>query len=65
MNRLPMLTVSSPEAMMMAKFAMRLQLHSVYVSDAFVISQPERVHLPSSTLGFHKTQMGLSDFCFG
>ena len=64
-EQLPILTVSSWEAMMMAKFAIRLQLHSVNVSDALVISQPERVHLPFSTLGFQETQMGLSDFCFG
>lgn len=64
-EQLPILTVSSREAMMMAKFAIRLQLHSVNVSDALVISQPERVHLPSSTLGFQETQIGRSDFCFG
>jgi hypothetical protein len=65
MNELPILTVSSPEAMMIAKFAIRLQLQTVCVSDASTISQPEGVHLPSSTSVFQETQIGLSDFCFG
>lgn len=64
-NDLLILTVSSPEAMMMAKFVIRLQLQTVCVSDASTVSQPEGVHLPSSTSVFQETHTDLSDFCFG
>lgn len=63
--RASVLTVSSPAAMMMAKFTIRLQLQPVCVSETSRTAQPDGVHLPPSTSVLQETQMGLSNFRFG
>ena len=60
-----LLTVSSPEAMMMAKFTIRLQPQTVCVLEASRSTQPEGVHLPPSTSGLQETHIALSKSCFG
>ena len=63
--RASLLTVTSPEAMMTAKFTIRLQPQTVCVLEASRSTQPDAVHLPPSTSGFQETQIALSKSCFG
>ena len=63
--RASLLTVTSPEAMMTAKFTIRLQPQTVCVLEASRSTQPDGVHLPPSTSGLQETQIALSKSCFG